>query len=216
MRSLAPPLENHTRAGVCKRPRNTRPVKAGRRERRKPPLRACAVTLAPQRVTFATYFRPFSRIHRYFITHRYRRGCPVVALQCRVLQTTAAGLLLRTAKHAKRTWYHPYSPECVGGRLAEEFSVFLLFGLFCVASPIGLACGADQGDPRGSSVARTITPAPGLLLPPRRSKGCRAPINFEPQFGQFTPANALPEAMFHQITPWSPVWMASCHAKSSN
>ena len=45
---------------------------------------------------------------------------------------------------------------------------------------------------------------------------CRAPINFEPQFGQFAPANALPEAMFHQITPWSLVWMASCHAKSSN
>jgi hypothetical protein len=45
---------------------------------------------------------------------------------------------------------------------------------------------------------------------------CRAPINFEPQFGQFTPANALPEAMFHPITPWPLVWMASSHAKSSN
>jgi hypothetical protein len=44
----------------------------------------------------------------------------------------------------------------------------------------------------------------------------RAPINFEPQFGQFTPANALPEAMFHSITPWSLVWIATCHAKSSN
>jgi benzoate membrane transport protein len=30
------------------------------------------------------------------------------------------------------------------------------------------------------------------------------------------PANALPEAMFHPITPWSLVWMASCHANSSN
>ena len=45
---------------------------------------------------------------------------------------------------------------------------------------------------------------------------CRAPINFEPQFGHLTPANALHEAMFHPITPWSLIWIASCHAKSSN
>jgi transposase len=27
---------------------------------------------------------------------------------------------------------------------------------------------------------------------------------------------SLIEAMFHPITPWSLVWMASCHANSSN
>jgi hypothetical protein len=46
----------------------------------------------------------------------------------------------------------------------------------------------EDPTPRDSSVARTITPAAGLLLPSRRSKGCRAPIDFEPQFGRLTPA----------------------------
>ena len=37
-----------------------------------------------------------------------------------------------------------------------------------------------------------------------------------PHLGKLSHAGeiALPEAMFHQITPWSIVWMASCHAKS--
>ena len=60
---------------------------------------ACSTTLAPQRVTYATYFGPFRRSHRRFIARATAEGTRrPLQIACTTTCVMAAGFGLRAAR----------------------------------------------------------------------------------------------------------------------